>query len=457
MARTSAVGGPVTSSGPRVAGARVDSLESPLAHLISNGVPLEDRLARVAVCGIGEGRQPRHQPVTGPGFLVKKITRSSSGTAARSTWQAFSRAALALAHPALAGLSMTLWSLLFGASMAAAQPTDSAAAADPEGAPAGGRQAAAEAYDRGTAAYLRADYERAAGWFETAHRLSPAAPALIQAVRAHMRAGQLPRALTLALRLRERYPDDRRATDLANELLHEHTGDFVHVTIDCDGCQVDLDGKLQASKAFFIEPGTEREVTAIFSGAELTEVVSGEADQQLTLRFDTPPSPEPLAEAAGAPDPRDLTAAPPARRDQAGLPPLLVYVGAVATVGLGAATVASGINANQLGNEFDEAVETFSAVGCDRDGAPATSCERLDEVVGDRFDRASDAELRTNILLGAAIGAGVLTGVLALVVQWDDEGDDRAGGAPSNAAVSNVTLSAAPLPDGAMATVGGAF
>src|SRR5690348_3550323 len=40
------------------------------------------------------------------------------------------------------------------------------------------RQAAAEAYDQGTASYLSGDFARAAEWFETAHRLSPAAPAL---------------------------------------------------------------------------------------------------------------------------------------------------------------------------------------------------------------------------------------------------------------------------------------
>jgi outer membrane protein assembly factor BamD (BamD/ComL family) len=45
------------------------------------------------------------------------------------------------------------------------------------------RQAAAEAYDQGTAAYLAGDYEKAAEWFETANRLAPAAPALIQAAR----------------------------------------------------------------------------------------------------------------------------------------------------------------------------------------------------------------------------------------------------------------------------------
>src|SRR5262245_34159669 len=83
------------------------------------------------------------------------------------------------------------------------------------------RQAAAEAYDKGTSAYVAQDYEGAAQWFETANRLSPAAPALIQAARAHQQAGHLTRAATLALQLVQTYPDDSNATTIGEGLLTE--------------------------------------------------------------------------------------------------------------------------------------------------------------------------------------------------------------------------------------------
>jgi hypothetical protein len=51
------------------------------------------------------------------------------------------------------------------------------------------RQAAAEAYDQGTSAYLSGDYVKAAEWFETANRLASAAPALIQSARSLQQAG----------------------------------------------------------------------------------------------------------------------------------------------------------------------------------------------------------------------------------------------------------------------------
>nr|MDQ3036002.1 hypothetical protein [Myxococcota bacterium] len=60
------------------------------------------------------------------------------------------------------------------------------------------RQAAADAFDRGTRAFLARDYPRAGQWFETAYRMAPAAVALIGAVRAYERGGNVQRAATLA-------------------------------------------------------------------------------------------------------------------------------------------------------------------------------------------------------------------------------------------------------------------
>src|SRR5436190_20809476 len=81
------------------------------------------------------------------------------------------------------------------------------------------RQAAAEAYDQGTAAYVAGDYEKAAEWFETANRMSPAAPALIQATRAHQQAGHSARAATLALRLTTEYGSEQAAQQVGQGVL----------------------------------------------------------------------------------------------------------------------------------------------------------------------------------------------------------------------------------------------
>ncbi len=96
------------------------------------------------------------------------------------------------------------------------------------------RQAAAEAFDRGTTAYLAEDFGTAARWFEMANNLAPAAPALLQAIRAYQRAGNDLRAATLALRLVERFPDAGTSVDQAQHALDEVRGRFFLVEVACD-------------------------------------------------------------------------------------------------------------------------------------------------------------------------------------------------------------------------------
>src|SRR5690606_26751605 len=106
---------------------------------------------------------------------------------------------------------------------------------------AGDQQSAAAAYDHATALYVSREYAQAAALFETAHRLAPASAALIQAVRAHGRAGNELRAATLALRLEALYPDDRAATRAAAVALRP-AGQFARVDVTCEGCRLQLDG-----------------------------------------------------------------------------------------------------------------------------------------------------------------------------------------------------------------------
>lgn len=377
--------------------------------------------------------------VAGPSKLCVARSRLSTAQLARSTaWL------LALCVPLA----------LSSATAAQAAPRASAETRSEAGA----RDAAAKAYDRGTAAYLRSDYVRAAGWFETAHRLLPSAPALIQATRAYTKAQKLPRALTLALRLEEQYPDDERAQSLATELLGQHSREYVHVIVECGDCRLDLDGKLQESSEFFIEPGQDREITAIFPDGEQSETVSGLAAQQLTVGFAGP------APRQHGPLDRDIPNATGSRamaprgsgnmaEESGGLSPVLVYVGAVVSVGLGVGTAVSGLSAVKRGESFDNAVADFEAAGCDVDGARLEPCAKLDSRVSERFDNASGAEQRTNILLGAAIGAGVVTLALALLADWDGDTSEPQG----RSSARRMWLGAAPTADGGLATIGGAF
>ncbi|MBN4049538.1 hypothetical protein JYT86_00610, partial [bacterium AH-315-N03] len=113
--------------------------------------------------------------------------------------------------------------------------------------------AAAEAYDRGSAFYLNEDFPRAARWFETAYRLAPGVPALIQALRAQLRAGQSIRAANLALRLRGLHADDEEASVYADEIIARFEPELVRLVIDCE-CQLEIDGRVWSYREAMLEP-----------------------------------------------------------------------------------------------------------------------------------------------------------------------------------------------------------
>jgi hypothetical protein len=314
------------------------------------------------------------------------------------------------------------------------------------------RAAAAEAYDRGTAAYLARDYESAARWFETAQRMAPAAPALMQAARAHDRAGNALRAATLALRLQQQYPNDRQAARVATELVTAGQRQYVRVDVRCEGCTVDLDGTLQEWPSFFVEPGREHVVIAHFETGDVQETVSGAAGERRELRFEAPPRVE-APDDGGSVGPngwpaqafrrRGAAGAGPAgdgdagaargrgdgegagegRRDGGGggLPPAVFLVSAGATVVAGGLLLWSGL-------------DTLAGVA-DYEAMPTQEA----------LDAGQAKELRTNILIGVTGAFGAATVAFLLLTNW---GGDEAP--PARAAV-------VPVEGGAVGVVGGRF
>ncbi len=105
------------------------------------------------------------------------------------------------------------------------------------------RAEAAEAYDRGTTAYLSEQYELAAHWFERAYRLVAASTALVQAVRAHHKAGNSIRAANLALQLQDEYPGDARSKQVTSAVVGAIKPENVLVEARCEKrCTLEIDG-----------------------------------------------------------------------------------------------------------------------------------------------------------------------------------------------------------------------
>lgn len=331
--------------------------------------------------------------------------------------------------------AVVLLGSLFLASSALAQATEPSAA---------DRDAAATAYDRGTSAFLSHDYARAAQWFETAYRLAPNPQALVGAIRAHERNGDLMRAGTLALRAQAFHADDAAAARTASTTLEQATPLYLRVDVTCTGpaegasCTIELDGTVQSHTSFFVTPDAEHRVVAAFETGNAETTVRGAAGETRAVSLEAPPAPpEVVASGGGEGDGATVPAG------SGGISPAFFVVGAVLTAGAGATLIWSG-------------VDTLDGVGpYEADPTP----ERLADGQG--------RELRTNVLIGVTGALAITTLVFAIVTDWDGEpaaaeGEEAPAEAAPSPAVSSVSI--APMPsangdgfDGAVLGVGGRF
>ncbi len=271
------------------------------------------------------------------------------------------------------------------------------------------KRAAAEAYDRGTTAWLAEQYGRAARFFETAYRLVPAAPALLQAVRANERAGNTLRAATLALLLKERYPGHARAAAVADRVLLEHGRSFTKVEVSCDECTLELDGAIVEQRTFFVEPEQEHTVVAGFPTGTVRKTVRGHAGETVSLSFDAPEPPPPAAseeEPGSAPRGPQRGGEPlsGSGSERHGTPLVAAWV----PVTLGVATLAA------AGVTVWSGIDTLAA----RD-------EYVARPTREGYERGVGLERRTNVLIGVSAALGVATAVTSWLAVTRGEPERR--------------------------------
>jgi phosphotransferase system HPr-like phosphotransfer protein len=267
-------------------------------------------------------------------------------------------------------------------------------------------KAAAEEFDRGRRAYLARDYEQAAGHFENAFRDAPSKETLRLAIRARRDAKQHARAATLAAVAQDRFAADPQTAQLAKEVLAESARDLAELAIECAApCTIAADGRVVSQAdgvrhRIFVEPGAHDLGVSFQQGASTTRHLEAKKGTSTPLAFEPPPAPKPPPE---APKPPPETAPPVATKP---LGPAVFFVAGGLTVALGAATVVSGI-------------ATESDPGPD---AVRRECAGKGESCA-LYQEGQDAETRTNVLLGVAIGAAVVTGVIGLFfTQWSTPG-----------------------------------
>ena len=256
------------------------------------------------------------------------------------------------------------------------------------------RAEAAEAYDQATSAYLSERYELAAHWFERAYRLAPTSTALLQAVRAHHKAGNSVRAANLSLQLRDKFPSDHRANKVASQLIEDLRPLYALIETRCEReCTLELDGALLQHSTFFVSPDVEHSLKAAFANGETSTYVQAGAGERKVVNVASPAPPAP----------------PP-------IPRWGFFTSLGATVAMGAVTVWSGIDANNGVSAYESAARTANSPGINSGSSP-TPAERAQALL----DEGRKKERRTNILIGVTAGMAATTAVLGVFTNWKGE------------------------------------
>lgn len=339
------------------------------------------------------------------------------------------------------GARIVGWAL---AAVLALGPTAANAGPDPSK-----LKAAADSFEAGTRNFGEKKYEEAAQRFEAADEAVPSAQALGLAIRARREAGQGSRAATLSALALDLYPTDADIVKLANETLAKFKPKLEEVKISCvSPCIIAADahivhGEPATRWTVYVEPGAKVSMGASFFGgiSAKEQFVKAVAGESTSIRFEPPKDKKPTGtggappettagsggstgEGGAAPNPSgggDETTSsgaggetPDGPKKPFGIHPAPFVVGLVATVGLGATTIWSGVDT--LDNPGPDTVREQ----CKGQGEECPA-----------YQDGLAHELRTNVLIGVTAGVGATTLILAIVTNWKGKPKDQTTEAPT--------------------------
>jgi hypothetical protein len=267
---------------------------------------------------------------------------------------------------------------------------------------------AAEAFDLGRQSYKDGRYTEAAEQFERADGSAPSSTALELAIRARDKAGDLDRAGTLASLALTLYPNDDNIAKIAPDVIQRAGAELYELSVSCnDPCEITdgrkvVHGRAATTRTLFLSPGTHALRASFGGGRTESKSVEATAGETGSLDFSAARKEESEAEdERPAPPPEEPEAPAADEGEKKGLPPMLFWVGAGATVVAGGVTVWSGL-------------DTVNNPGADRVKA---ECKAGDENCK-LYQDGRAKQTRTNVLIGVTGALAVATGVLAAVVDW---------------------------------------
>lgn len=310
-------------------------------------------------------------------------------------------------------------------------------------------KAAGEAFEAGAKAFKEERFEEAAASFETADDNAPSAKALRFAIRARTKANQGSRAASLAALALQRHADDAETKKLATETIDAFGPKLHKVDISCvSPCLLAVGTRLVHGEAstrwvLYVDPGKITIGASFMANLAATDqTLDAVAGGSSTLRFVPvePPkggggeggssqggsnqggsgqggsnqggsnqggSGEGASNQGGSGEGGSGSGGSDSGGSNWRIHPAFFVVGLVATAGVGATTIWSGI-------------DTINDPGTDR---VREECAGQGEDC-QLYQDGQAKELRTNALIGVTAGLAAVTVVLAIVTDWGGGSSD---------------------------------
>ena len=283
------------------------------------------------------------------------------------------------------------------------------------------RKQAAKEFADGDRAFKNGDFKAAAEAYERAYRALPHYSALWNAARAWYRASDYPRAANLYSKYLDEAPANARDRNNAIKALKELSEKLAHLQIHATDVQdVKVDGDAVSATDVYVTPGAHVVEGHTSDGKSVRQAQNVEAGSTVSVAL----MPAAATATTTAPPPPPPTAEPDKKKSH-GLSPIVVVFGGAVTGVLGGITIWSGLDTLQQKDTFDQ--------------TPSQS----------NLDVGKQKQTRTNILIGATIGAGVLTAVAAVfLVDWKGSSSNKKDESPAEpagaSAIRNVRVGVGP-------------
>ncbi len=264
---------------------------------------------------------------------------------------------------------------------------------------------AAKKFKEGEKAYASHEYAAAAAAFEEAYQLAPHPDALLNAIDARRKAGDLRVAAQHCQRLIAEFPDAKQSSD-AKKRLADLTPKLgrIELVAKGDAKQIFIDQFPAALGEVFVDPG-DHVIVATFDGKEVEKRVSVVAGARATVLLEPTGAGAPAGAGEPKQDPGDSgkgqagAGASAAPEEKNPIPIPVFFTGLGLTLAFGSVLVWSGMDTNSALNDFET------------------------NPTQKGYDEGLSKEIRTNVFIGLTAAFGAATGIVAIFTEWsiDDE------------------------------------